>query len=179
MLRKLLFTTIITLPLIVLQAKAQESEDAKARLNRQETFELMAKVGKMPAQEQKSKIDSISASMASSQEPSRTPRSDFLFCYGLGFLGNYKAQRCVGNSYEHGTGIVEDLSEAYAWYSVALENAAADEASKTAIEADKERVQNKLLAAYPHPSEEDLEDMTKSLQSRITQYQEDAKKAKK
>jgi TPR repeat protein len=178
MLRKLLLTMIIALSLTMAQTKAQESEDSKARPNKQETLDSMIKAGRIPAQQQKARIDSLWAGSTSS-DLSKTPRSDFLFCLGLSFLGNCKAQRCVGNRYERGIGIVEDLSEAYAWYSVALENQTADEASKGILEADKERVKTRLLSAYPHPTEDDLDDMTRALQTRIGQYQEDAKKAKK
>jgi hypothetical protein len=178
MIRKLLLTMIIALPLMIAQSRAQESEDSKARLNKQETLDLMTQSGRMPPQQQKAKIDSMWAG-STSPEVSKTPRSDFLFCLGLAFLGNYKAQRCVGSDYEHGIGIVEDLLEALAWYSVALENPTVDESAKGILEADKERVKARLLAAYPHPTEDELDDMTKALQTRIRQYQEDAKKVKK
>jgi hypothetical protein len=178
MLRKLLLTAIIALPLMMAQTRAQESEDSTARPNKKEILDLVTQIGKMPVAQRNAKIDSMWTGSASS-EVSKTPRSDFLFCFGLAFLGNCKAQRCVGNNYEHGIGIVEDLSEAYAWYSIALENSTADETTKGTIEADKERVKTRLLAAYPHPTEDDLDDMTKTLQTRIGQYQEDAKKVKK
>jgi hypothetical protein len=175
MLRKTLWTMLIALPLTIAQAKAQDSEDTKTRPNKQEIIDLMVKTGTMPAQQQKSKIDSIR------QDPSagKTPRSDFLFCLGLAYLDDYQAQRCVGSAYEHGAGIVEDLSEAYAWYAVALGNKITDESARGTIEADKERVKTRLLSAYPHPTEDDLDDMERAQKTRIAQYQEDAKKAKK
>jgi hypothetical protein len=173
MLKKTLFTILLTLSLAAIQAKAQDSEDVKARPNKQEVIDLMFKFGKMPADQQKSKLDSLW------QDPSasKTPRSDFLFCTGLAFLGNYKAQRCVGSDYERGTGVVEDGSEAYAWYAVALANAP-DDAARQSIEADRDRVKLKLLAAYPHPTDDDLDDMEQTLKTKVSQYQADAKKKK-
>ena len=173
--KKLLLTMLIALPLTIAQPKAQESEDARTRPNKQETIDLMVKFGGMPAQQQKAKIASIM------QNPSagKTPRSDFLFCLGMAYLGNYEAQRCVGGAYENSRGVVEDLSEAYAWYAVALENTIPDEAAKGVIEADKERVKTRLLAAYPHPTEDDLDDMERAQKSKIEQYQEDVKKVRK
>jgi TPR repeat protein len=151
------------------------SEETKTRPNRQEIIDLMVKTAKMPAQQQSAKIDSLW--QASSGSP--TPRSDFMFCTGLAYLGNYKAQRCVGSAYENGRGVVEDLSEAYAWYAVALDNKAADKPARETIEADKERVKGRLISAYPHPTEDELDDLAKGQKSRIEQYQEDLKSAKK
>ncbi len=110
---------------------------------------------------------------------SKTARSDFLFCLGLAYRDNYKAQRCAAGDYENGIGIVEDLSEAYTWYAVALENPRIDESSKAKLEEDKERVKARLLSAYPHPSEDDLDDMVKTQKTRIAQYNQDAPKTKK
>lgn len=175
MLKKLLLTLMVALPLAI-AASAQEpaSEDAKTRPNKQEILDLMITAGRMPAQQQSARLDAIAKDSAG-----KTPRSDFLFCTGCAYLGNTRAQQCVASAYENGRGIVEDLSEAYAWYAVAFENKITDKAIAEKIEADKERVKERLLAAYPHPTEDDLNDLAGALKSRIAQYQEDVKKAKK
>jgi hypothetical protein len=178
MFKRVLIVLMVALPLLFLQgplAQEPDSESAKTRPNKQEIIDSMIRVGKMPVPQQISKIDSLW------QDPStgKTPRSDFMFCMGLAYLGNYKAQRCVAGAYEHGRGIVEDQSEAYAWFATALENRISDPAAQQRIEADKERVKARLLSAYPHPTEDELDDSVRAQQTRIAQYQEDAKKAKK
>jgi hypothetical protein len=177
MFKRFFLAALIILPLSIAQPRAQEtaSEDAKTRPNRQEILDLMNKAGRTPVQQQSSRIDSIWKDLSAS----KTPRSDFMYCLGLAYLGNYKAQRCAGSAYEKSIGIVEDLSEAYAWYAVALENQIADKAAEETITADRDRVKEKLLAAYPHPTEDDLDDLARTQKSRVTQYQQDAKKGKK
>jgi TPR repeat protein len=180
MFKRLLLAAMIALPLIFTLAAAAQvsstaSENAKTRLNKQEVIDLMIKAGRMPAQQQSNKLDSIWKDLSAS----KTPRSDFLFCAGLAYLGNCKAQRCVASAYENGIGIVDDLSEAYSWYGVALENRISDKAAQELLEADTDRVKQKLLANYPHPTEDDLDDLVRAQKSRIAQYQEEAKKARK
>jgi len=175
MLKKILLLFAIALPLMAAPIVAQESEDVKTRPNKQEIIDSMVKVGRMPAQQQNAKIGPLWQDLSAS----KTRRSDFMFCLGLAYLGSYKAQRCVGDAYENGRGIVEDLSEAYAWYSVAAENRIQDKAAQEKIDADKDRVQNRLLSAYPHPTEDDLADAVSAQKSRISQYQEDVKRTKK
>ena len=176
MLKKLLLMLMVALPLaIATRGQEPASEDAKTRPNKQEILDLMITAGRMPAQQQSTRLDAI----AKDASAGKTPRSDFLFCTGFAYLGNTKAQQCVASAYENGRGIVEDLSEAYAWYAVAFENKITDKAIAEKIEADKERVKERLLAAYPHPTEDDLNDLAGALKSRIAQYQEDVKKAKK
>jgi hypothetical protein len=178
MLKKILIVLTIALSLSCLQATfAQEpaSQSAKTRPNKQEIIDLMIQIGRMPAQQQSSKIDSLWQDFS----VSKTPRSDFLFCMGMAYLGNYKAQRCVANAYESGSGIVEDQSEAYAWYAIALENKITDTTAAQKIEADKERVKTRLLSAYPHPTEDELDDLVRAQQTRMTQYRDDVKKPKK
>ena len=169
--KKLLLTIAMAVPLAAVCA--QDSEEAKTRPNKQEIAGMMAKISRMSAQQQTSKIDTISLSA------SKTPRSDFMFCTGLAYLGNYKAQKCLGEAYENGRGIVEDLSEAYTWYAIAADNKIPDKDAQEKLQAEKDRIENKLLAAYPHPTEDDLADMIKAQKSRIEQYQEDLKRAPK
>jgi hypothetical protein len=178
MLKKILIVLTIGMPLMFLQMPfAQEpvSESVKTRPNKQEIIDLMIQIGRMPASQQTSKIGSLWQDFSAS----KTPRPDFLFCMGLAHLGNYKAQRCVANAYESGSGIVEDQSEAYAWYAIALENKIADITAGQKIEADKERVKTRLISAYPHPTEDELDDLVRAQQTRITQYRDDLKKSKK
>ncbi len=167
----------VLLIMVVKSAVAQDasSEDDKSRPDKQEILASMMKAGRMPAQQQTQKLDSILQDLSGS----KTPRSDFLFCVGLAYAGNYQAQRCLASAYENGRGIVEDLSEAYTWYAVALENRIADENAKQMIEADKERVKTRLLAAYPHPTEDDLDDQVKAQKTLLAQYQAEMKKGKK
>ncbi len=177
MFKKTTLTIVMVLMLAAVQTAAAQgtSEDTKTRPNKQEILDLMMKIGRMPVRELNSKIDAIWQDIANS----KSPRADFLFCLGLSYLGNYKAQKCTASAYEKGIGIVEDLSEAYTWDSVALENKIADKAAEEMIQADKERIKMTLLAAYPHPTEDDLDDLVRTQKTRIAQYQEDAKKAKK
>jgi hypothetical protein len=178
MLKRILSFVTVAISLALLQSSlAQEpaSENVKTRLNKQETIDQMLKVGRMSAQQQNSKVDALWKNLSAG----KTPRSDFLFCMGLAYLGNYKAQRCVASAYENGRGIVEDQLEAYTWYAVALQNKISDPDDEQTIQADKERVMDRLLAAYPHPTEDELDDMVGARQTRMTQYQDDMKKAKK
>jgi len=170
-LKKLLLTIAMAIPLAAFCA--QDSEETKTRPNKQEITGMMANISRMSAQQQANKIDSINLSA------SKTLRSDFMFCTGLAYLGNYKAQKCLGEAYENGRGIVEDPSEAYAWYAIAAEGKIPDKAVQEKLQAEKDRIENKLLAAYPHPTEDDLADMIKAQKSRIEQYQEDMKKSPK
>jgi TPR repeat protein len=172
-----LFFLTLGLSLGMLQLSfAQESaaEQVKTRLNKQEIIEQMLKAGQMSAQQRDSKVDALWQNPSASN----TPRSDFLFCMGLAYLGNYKAQRCVAGAYESGRGIVEDQSEAYTWYAVALENKIPDPKHEQIIAADEDRVKTRLLAAYPHPTEDELDDMVSAQKTRMTQFQDDMKKAK-
>jgi hypothetical protein len=159
----------IALLITLSQSMIAQSEDAKARLNKQEITDLMVQAGRMSGQQQNDKL----AQILKDQAGSKTPRSDFSFCTGLAYLGNSKAQMCVGYAVEHGIGIVEDLSEAYAWYAIAAESQTSGEA-----EADRERVKERLVSAYPHPTEDDLADFVNSQKTRIAQYQDQIKKAK-
>ncbi len=157
------------------QGAASVSEDAKTRLHKEEVIALMVKTGQMPKAQQDSRLDLI----LKDQSGSKTPRSDYLFCTGLAYLGNYKAQECIGTAFEKGLGIIEDLSEAYAWYGVAVENQGADDAAQQRLQAAEERVMRSLRSAYPAPSDDDLVDMIHAQKDRVAQYQNEMKKAKK
>jgi hypothetical protein len=157
------------------QSAMAQSEDVKARLNKQEITDLMIQASRMTGPQQNEKMTQILKNPADS----KTPRSDFAFCTGLAYLGNYKAQICVANALENGRGIVEDLSEAYAWYAIASESKAANESEIKKAEDERERVKEKLVSAYPHPTEDDLADLVNSQNTRIAQYQDQIKKIKK
>jgi TPR repeat protein len=171
MIRRLFF---IALLIAFSQSIIAQSEDVKTRLNKKEITDLMVQIGRMPVQQQNTRLAQILQDPAGS----KTPRSDFTFCSGLAYWGNFKAQICIGNAYENGRGIVEDLSEAYTWYALALEDQAANEAEAKKAEAARDRVKSKLVSGYPQPTEDDLADLVNSQKAQIAQYQEQIKKAK-
>jgi hypothetical protein len=168
--------------LIIIQAAAAQqgssppaSEDEKTRPGKEEITGSMIKSARLLSQQQDSQLNQI----LKNQSESKTPRSDFLFCIGLAYRGVGKAQTCVGKAYETGRGVVEDPIEAYIWYALALQNKLSAGAAEQSLQADKQRVRDKLQTAYPFPSDEELEDQLKAQQDRIAQYQSDFKKAKK
>ena len=171
MIKRFFFTALL---LTLSQTLIAQTEDLKTRPNKQEINDLALQVSRMSVQERNSRV----AQILKNQAGSKTPRSDFMFCTGLAYLGSYKAQMCVGNAYESGFGVVEDSSEAYTWYALALENHITDEADAKAVEATTERLKGKLVSAYPHPTEDDLVDMVNSLKTRIAQYKEQIKAKK-
>jgi hypothetical protein len=181
MLNKIFLAALIALsfPILTLRAAGQAptatSEDTKTRLNKQEVIGLMLKIGRMPRAQQ----DDRMALLWKSQSESKTPRSDFEFCVGLAYLGNYRAQACVGRAFEHGWGIVQDLSDAYAWYVLALENSIADKATEILLQEEKERLILKLRASYPAPSDDELEDLVNAEKNRFAEYRNEATKANK
>jgi len=172
MIRRFFFTALF---ITLTQSVMAGSEDIKTIPNKQEITDMMLQTSRISGPEQNSKVTQILKEQANS----KTPRSDFMFCTGLAYLGNYKAQICVGYAYENGLGIVDDLSLAYAWYGLALESRITDEADAKRAEADRDRVKERLLSAYPHPTEDDLADLVNSQKTRIAQYQEQFKKAPK
>jgi hypothetical protein len=168
MIRKLLVAAIILAAQAIAaqQGSTPSSEDALTRPDKQEIINLMIKSSRLPAQQRTERLNQILA-----QSESKTPRSDFLFCVGIAYLGDHRAQTCVAKAYEAGRGIVEDGIDAYLWYSIA---AAGDQK----LEAEQERIKTKLQTAYPFPSDDDLEAQLTSLKERIKQYQSDIKKQK-
>jgi hypothetical protein len=181
MLGRVFLTLIITLlfPILSVRAAVQAptatSEDAKTRLNKKEIIDLMIKIGRMPRAQQDSRI----AQIAKNQSDSKTPRSDFEFCMGLAYLGNYKAQICAAKAFERGLGTVEDLSDAYAWYILALETPNAEAATQKRLEEEKELLILKLRSSYPAPSDDELEDLVRTEKNRLTDYRNEITKAKK
>ncbi len=165
---------LIALPIILSQYAIAGSEEARTRPNKEEISALTLEASRMSAREQESRL----AQILKDQAGSKTPRSDFMFCTGLAYLGNYKAQRCVGYAYENGIGVVEDLTEAYTWYEIALSNSIPDEADAQKAEEDRDRTRDRLVSAYPHPTEDELNDLVNAQKSRIAQYQEQLKKTR-
>jgi hypothetical protein len=158
-----------------LRATPAASEDTKTRLDKQEIMDLMLKIRQMPAAQQDSKMSQI----AKSQSDGKTPRSNFEFCMGLAYLGNYKAQACAAKAYERGLGIVEDFTDAYVWYVLALENTIDDAATRKRLEEEKERIILKLRSSYPSPSDDELEDQVRAEKDRIADYRKEVAKTKK
>lgn len=172
MIRRLVLVALfLTLSHVVIAG----SEDVKTIPDREEIANMMLQASRMSAQEQDNRVTQI----LKNQADSKTPRSDFMFCTGLAYLGNYKAQLCTGYAYENGIGIVDDLPSAYTWYEMALANRIADDADAKRAEADRDRAKERLLSAYPHPTEDDLADMVNAQKTRIAQYQEQLKNAPK
>ncbi len=175
MLRKpfMAFIVLAALALGAATAAGQEqaaAEDVKTRPNKQEIIDWMSRAGAGAPSERDARVDAI----LKQSSAGRTPRSDFTFCAGLAYLGDPKAQICAGRAYEFAWGVVEDLSEAYAWYAVAAESASADASEREKAAADRDRVKNKLLSVYPAPSDDDLEDLVREHKSRMEQYRKAA-----
>ena len=177
MFSRLIFASMVLLPLTLGPATAagqapDPAEGVKARPNKQEIVDLMSKSRGMPLEQQHSLVDAILQNASAGQ----TPRSDFMLCTGLAHLGHPKAQMCVGRAYENGWGVVEDLSEAYAWYAIAHENASGDARAQKEALSGRDRVKDKLLSNYPAPNDDELEDLVNAQKSRIEQFREAVKK---
>ena len=108
---------------------------------------------------------------------SKTPRSDFLFCVGLAYLGNYKAQAYLGSAYDNGRGIVMDPYESYVWYSVALQNASGDTETKQQFRKDRDRIKQTLVSVYPAPTDEELDELVEERLHQITALRAEMGKA--
>jgi hypothetical protein len=169
-----LSTLVFILSLFPMALSAQEttvSQQDTSRPDKQEIFVWLKKTAQIPEKQQNEKLDVI---LKSASDPeSKTPRSDFLFCIGLAYTGQGKAQQCVGRAYEKGRGVVEDLMEAYTWFALAVANNA------PGGDADLERVKTRLLSTYPAPSDEEFDNQVLDLKGRIAQYQMELKKSKK
>ncbi len=163
---EIMLVLLLTLITAAGQDVTPKSEDERSRLTKEEITILMIKVGRMPVPEQDGKMELIWKDPSGSQ----TPRSDFMFCTGLAYLGNYKAEAYLGFAYQNGRGIVEDLTEAYVWYSVALEHPIDDKATAERIRADRNHIKASLQSNYPAPSDDELEDLVKKQRDRMMQY---------
>jgi TPR repeat protein len=174
MLKQCLAATVLILSLSLATLSAQEtaiSQQDISRPDRQESIDWMNKTAQIPEKQQNENLDVILRS--TSAPDSKTPRSDFLFCVGLAYWGNGKAQQCLGRAYEKGRGIVEDPMEAYTWFALAAAN------NTPGGDVDLERVKNRLISTYPAPTDEEFENQVSDLKSRISQYQAAAKKSRK
>ena len=147
------------------------SENEKSLLHKSEIIDLMKQVGQMSTQEQKEKIEKLWTDGSGSE----TPRSDFLYCSGFAYLDRYKAQACLGRAFEKGRGTVQDYTDAYIWYAIALDHPIEDAAFKEKIQAAKARVKMTLHSVYPAPSDYELEDAVKKQKEKIAQYQEESR----
>ena len=168
---------VLSLSVIPLTAVGQDlkaaSENEKTRLEKEEITKLMIQVRRLPVSEQESRMGRIWKDPSGS----KTPRSDFLFCVGLAYLGNYKAQAYLGSAYESGRGIVTDSYESYVWYLVALQNASGDAEAEQKLRKDRDRIKMSLVSVYPAPSDEELDELVKERLHRITEYQSEIGKA--
>jgi TPR repeat protein len=179
MLKRFLLTAIIALPAFFAQsafsAQAPAAlENEKTRPNKQEITALTVQAAKLSVPQQNSKIDQILADQAGS----KTPRSDFLFCTGLAYLNNAKAQTCVAKAYENGLGVVEDLLEAHTWYALACQTGFADASEAQKAEEIRDRIKERLISAYPHPTEEELADQVDAQKTKIAQQKAEIKKTR-
>jgi TPR repeat protein len=174
MLKRFLLAVVLIFSFFLLALPAQEtaiSQQDNTRPDKQDILSWMKKTAELPEKQQNDNLDAI---LKSSTDPnSKTPRSNFLFCVGLAYQGNGKAQQCLGRAYEKGQGVVEDLMEAYTWFALAVGNNA------SGSDTDLERVKTRLLSTYPAPTDEEFENQVLDLKSNISQYQAAAKKAKK
>jgi hypothetical protein len=153
----------ISLPLVFVLAIAtgqtviRGAADDAAKLSKDEILMLMIQVSRMPAVQQDRKMDMVWTHLNSSD----TPKSDYLFCSGFAYLGNYKAQACLGDDFENGRGTAKDLVEAYVWYSIAFDNPIDDPEIRQQIRSSKGRIKKAILTGIPAKSEKELEDQVK------------------
>jgi hypothetical protein len=140
------------------------AEEDASRPGKEDILQAMQAVAKSPQERQQERLESIWMS-----ESSTAPRADFLYCLGAAYLGDGKAQACVGRAYEQGKGVVSDLNEAYVWYTLSMDDPLV--AAETAVEDARDRVKGKLQEFYPAPSDEDLEQLVAAERNRIAQRQ--------
>jgi ribosomal protein S18 len=153
----------ISLPLVLVLAIAagqtvrQGMADEATKLSKDEILMLMIQVGRIPVVQQDRKMDMIWTHLNRSD----TPKSDYLFCSGFAYLGNYKAQACLGNAFENGRGTAKDLLDAYVWYSIAFDNPIDDPEIRQQIRSSRERIKKALLTGVSAKTEKELEDQVK------------------
>ena len=171
MFQRLFCAVVLVFSLSICTATAQvpaDSEKTISRPDKNETIAWMKLVSQLPAAEQNVKADAALKGITASN--SKTPRSDFQLCVGLAYLGNARAQRCVGYAYEKGIGVVDDLLESYVWFELAHGGGDKESASDVA------RVMLALNSTYPAPSEEELETEVAEQNRRLAEYQKEVKK---
>jgi len=168
--RSLLAVILIfsTFALTVAAQVPAASETDVYRPDKSDIIAWMNLASGIPAVQQNERADAALKNISDSG--GKTPRSDFQLCVALAYLGNAKAQHCLGYAYEKGIGVVDDTLEAYVWFELAHGGGNAESA------ADASRVLLVLNSAYPAPSEEDLETMVAEQKGRIAEYQKEIKK---
>ena len=149
------------------------SEEEKSRPSKQEIVEIMTRLGKLSPDQRDAQVRAI----MERKSEGTTPRSDFLFCLGSAYLGQNRAQTCVGDDYEHGKGIVDDFNDAFVWYSIALDGSVTDAKTKQSVSEARDRVKGKLVQSYPSPTDEELDALVKEQKTRIQESQKEAGKA--
>ena len=171
MFARLLLAVILIFSAFALTVAAQVPATSETDIFRPDKSDIVAWMNLasgIPATQQNERADAALKSISSSG--SKTPRSDFQLCVALAYLGNAKAQHCLGYAYEKGIGIVDDMLEAYVWFELAHGGGNAESA------ADVSRVVLILNSAYPAPTEEELETMVAEQKGRIAEYQKEIKK---
>jgi hypothetical protein len=160
----MIFFTLMPITLLG-QDMSAVSEDEQTRLGKDEITKLMIQVERVPVVEQNRKMDLLWTDKAGD----KTPRSDFLFCAGMAYMGNYKAQAYLGRAFEIGKGIVTDPYESYVWYSIALGNPIDDQEARQKIQSDRDRVKQSLVSVYPSPSDQELDELVKARKQEMTE----------
>jgi len=167
MIKKLLLTITMMLPVAVLAQEIKPaSESEKTLLNKSEIIDLIKQVGQMSPQQRNEKIKQLCATDADS----KTPRSDFLYCSAFAYLDHYKAQACLARAFENGRGIIQSYTDAYVWYTLALEHPIEDAGIKEKIQAGQDHIKMMLFSVYPAPSDYELEDEVKTQKEKIEEY---------
>ena len=144
------------------------SETDIYRPDKKEIADWMTQMSKLPVAQQNERTDAALQNISTSS--GKTPRSDFQLCAAMAFLGNAKAQRCVGFAYEKGFGVVDDMLEAYVWLEIAHKGGDKESASEVS------RVLLILNSAYPAPSEEELEAAVEEQERLIIEYRKEIEK---
>lgn len=145
-----------------------DAELVKTRPGKEEILEAMVSASKMTRRQRDFAMDRASKRNGDGT----TPRSDFLYCLGAAFLGDINAQICLANAYEKGIGIVDDATDAYVWYSIALTGPITDSAVDKQVRAARQRMNSKLVQGYPSPTEDELDALVQKELSRMREFQE-------
>jgi TPR repeat protein len=164
----LIICSLIFIQEITIAQQPSVSEEAVTRPDKGEIIPWMIYTAHMSEKQQNEKLAAIYKNP--SESAGKTPRSDFMTCVGLAYWGNAKAQQCVALAYEKSRGIVEDFSEAYAWYALAVSH------KTEGSEENLERIKTRLVSVYPAPTDDDLDAQVASLKNQILKYQTEANK---